>query len=347
MRTNTMRSATGRGLRKPSGRARLVRLGALGLVAVMLTMTSAMLVAGAAAKARLRSQHPPIGQMVDVGGYRMHIACSGSGGPTVLLEAGAGGFGLHWALVQPVVAQRAQVCVYDRAGLGWSDPSPRPRTPTVMAEELATLLARAGIGGPYVLVGHSLGGPIIRQFALAHPQDVVGMVLVDSASEGQVARFPAPIRAAGGQMLPLQLMNLAASAGVLALNPALLPAPAQLPAETAAAVQALIASSGKIISTLRAEMMGAIEDATPPLTSLGEIPLVVLRHDRVDLPARGAVTPEVIQEYEATWAQMQDELAALSPQGRVVVAEDSGHDIHLERPDLVVAAIHEVLSAIP
>lgn len=346
MQAKVSRTATGSISWGTTGWARLLRVGALSLAAAVLALSGVGLLAGAVAKARLRSLHPPVGQLVDVGGYRMHIACSGAGGPTVLLEAGAGGFGLHWALVQPAVAEQTRVCVYDRAGLGWSDPSPRPRTPAVMAEELHTLLHRAGVDGPFVLVGHSLGGPIVRQFALAHPQEVAGMVLVDSASEQQIARFPEAIRAAGeGQLLPLRLMNLAASSGLLALNPALLPAPAQLPAETATSIQALMASSGKVISTLRAEVTAAKEDLTAPLSTLGDIPLVVLRHGRSELRAEGAITPELVQQYEAIWAQMQGELGALSTRGRVVVAEDSGHMIPLERPDLVTAAIEEVLSA--
>lgn len=206
------------------------------------------------------------------------------------------------------------------------------------------LLERAGVKGPYVLAAHSLGGVVARQFALAHPQDVVGMVLVDSASEQQIARFPEPIRNAGnGQLLPLRLMHLAANIGILALNPAILPAPAQLPADTAATVQALVAASGKMIGAFQSELAAVNANTTPPTTSLSDIPLVVLRHGRNDLPIQGAVTAEVVQEYEAIRAEMQDELAALSPRGRVVVAEGSGHDIHLERPDLVIDAITEVV----
>jgi pimeloyl-ACP methyl ester carboxylesterase len=340
---NVFGTATMKMLGRTTGRGVWVRRLGLGLAIVMVVVMSTALV-GVVAKARLQTAHPPVGQLVDVGGYRLHLACEGAGSPTVILEAGAGNVGLHWALVQPQVATQTRVCVYDRGGMGWSDPSPRPRTPAVMAEELATLLERAGVEGPYVLAAHSLGGVVARQFTLAHPQDVVGMVLVDSATEQQLARFPEPIRNAGnGQQLPLRLMHLAANIGILALNPAILPPPAQLPADTAATVQALVAASGKMIGAFQAELAAVNADTTPPTTSLGDIPLVVLRHGRNDLPVQGAVTADVVQEYEAIWAEMQDELAALSPHGRVVVAEGSGHDIHLERPDLVIDAITEVV----
>lgn len=344
---NAFGMATRKALGGASGQRAWGRRFGLGVAAVLLVVMGALLVAGAVAKGRLKAAHPPVGQLVDVGGYRLHLACQGAGSPTVILEAGAGNVGLHWALVQPAVAAQTRVCVYDRAGMGWSDPSPRPRSPAVMAEELATLLDLGGVEGPYVLVAHSLGGVIARQFALAHPQDVVGMVLVDSSSEQQIARFPEPIRNAGsGQLLPLRLMSLAANIGLLALNPAIIPPSTQLPADTAATVQALVAASGTMIGAFQAEMAAVNMDTTPPPMSLGDIPLIVLRHGRGDLPVQGAVTAEVVQEYEATWAQMQGELAALSPRGRVVVAEGSGHDIHLERPDLVIDAIAQVISSV-
>ncbi len=316
---------------------------ALGAAAVLFALTSTTLVAGAMAKARLKVKYPPIGQMVDVGGYRLHIACQGAGSPTVILEAGAGGFDLHWTRVQPEVAKSARVCAYDRAGYGWSDRSPKPRTAAVMAEELATLLTRAEIAGPYVLVAHSLGGPIVRQFALAHRQDVVGMVLVDSAHEQQFAHIPEAIRKSQSSATrPLRLMKVAAGAGLLALKPSILALP--LLGDAAPPAQAVVASGSKHLATMLDEMVAA-EGGMPPVTTLGDIPLVVIRHGRWDMPARGAVTPAVIEQYEASWVQLQRELAALSPRGKLVVAEQSGHDIHLEQPELVIDAIHEVRAA--
>ena len=323
------------------GWRRWMRYVALGAGALVVTLVSTTLLAGAVAKARLKAAHPPIGQMVDVGGYRMHITCQGSGNPTVILEAGAGSFDLHWTRVQPEVAKTARVCAYDRAGYGWSDRSPKPRTAGVMAEELATLLTRANIAGPYVLVGHSLGGPIIRQFAAAHPQEVVGMVLVDSAHEAQVEHFPEPIRNAQASMSrPMRLMKLAAGAGILALRPSILAVP--LPGDAAVTAQALMASGSNHITTLLDETDAAAQGDTPPVPTLGDIPLVVIRHGRSDVPTRGAVTHEVVEEYEATWVRLQTELAALSPQAKLLVAEQSGHDIHLEQPELVIDAINEV-----
>ncbi|HMQ33953.1 MAG TPA: alpha/beta hydrolase [Chloroflexaceae bacterium] len=320
----------------------------LGLWALALTMaaTSVLLVAGQVAKARTLAPHQPLGELVDIGGYRLHLYCQGSGGPTVILEAGGGETLLDWALTQPVIARQARVCAYDRAGLGWSDPSPRPRTAAAMADELHTLLHRAGIAGPYVLVGHSLGGPLVRQFALAHPQDVVGMVLVDSSTEQQGARFPAAYRKAmAGAPRMLRLVSLAADAGLLALFPGVFPPLTQLPPDAAGGIQALAISSGKMFRTTRAELIAAEADPTPRPATLGDVPLVVLRRDPDAVPVPSQITPEAAQQFETTWAQMQEELAALSPRGRVILAEGSGHGIMLDRPDLVISAVQDVLAA--
>src|SRR3712207_632680 len=166
----------------------------LGLLLLVMVLAAVTLGAGASAKAALRASHPPIGQLVDVGGYKLHISCVGVGSPTVVLDAGAGDLGLAWAQVQPTVARSTRVCTYDRAGLDWSEQSPQPRTAEVMVDELHTLLTKAGIAGPYVLGGHSLGGLVIRQYAHTYPAGVAGIVLVDSAHEAQWLRFPEAIR---------------------------------------------------------------------------------------------------------------------------------------------------------
>jgi hypothetical protein len=134
---------------------RFLLTGFLGLL-IALVCAGALYEAIETHRDRLRF-HPP-GQLVDIGGYRLHLYCTGEGSPAVILEAGGGNPWLSWYKVQPQAAQFTQVCSYDRAGLGWSDPSPKPRTTKVIAEELHTLLHNAGIAGPFVLVGHSLGG---------------------------------------------------------------------------------------------------------------------------------------------------------------------------------------------
>jgi pimeloyl-ACP methyl ester carboxylesterase len=130
----------------------------LGILVTIVTVLVTTSIAGAVIKGRMKAAYPPPGQMVDVGGYRLHVHCQAEGRPTVVMDTGQGSPSLAWALVQPEVAKASRVCVYDRAGLGWSDLSPKLRTNQVMAEELHTLLHNGGIEGPYILVGHSMGG---------------------------------------------------------------------------------------------------------------------------------------------------------------------------------------------
>lgn len=141
--------------------------------------------------------YPPPGQLVDVGGYRLHLYCMGENTPgqaTVILETGLGGIGVAspaWAWVQPQVAKTARVCAYDRAGLGWSDPGPKPRDANRIAAELHTLLQNSHTPGPYVLVGWSYGGLYMRAFAGQYPAEVAGLVLLDSSFPGQCDSSPA------------------------------------------------------------------------------------------------------------------------------------------------------------
>src|SRR5262245_39082736 len=125
----------------------------------------------------------PPGKLIDIGGYRLHLNCTGNKSPTVVLIAGAGDFSFDWSLVQPGIAQFARVCSYDRAGFAWSDPGPTPRTMKQEAFELHTLLRAARIKGPYLLVGHSLGGLITRIYLDQYPPEVAGIVLLDSTHE--------------------------------------------------------------------------------------------------------------------------------------------------------------------
>ena len=152
----------------------------VGLLVILGLVGASYEVIAAAGDAR---RYPAPGQLVDVGGYRLHIQCVGAGSPTVVLDAGLSGSSLDWSLVQSELGSTTRVCAYDRAGMGWSDTGPQPRTPRQIADELHTLLTNAGIAEPYVLVGHSLAGKNVRLFTIMHPDQVAGMVLIDARSE--------------------------------------------------------------------------------------------------------------------------------------------------------------------
>jgi pimeloyl-ACP methyl ester carboxylesterase len=130
---------------------------------------------------------PMSGQLIDVGGHSLHLSCSGSGSPTVVLEPGAGGMSSVLAWITPAVARDTRVCVYDRAGRGWSEPTDSPQDGAHIATDLHTLLQRGHVRGPYVLAGHSFGGLYVLTFAARYPDDVAGMVRVDSTAPASAA----------------------------------------------------------------------------------------------------------------------------------------------------------------
>ena len=280
--------------------------------------------------------HPP-GRLVDIGGYRLHLYCTGEGSPAVILEAGGGNPWLSWYKVQPQAAQFTRVCSYDRAGLGWSDPSPKPRTIKVIAEELHTLLHNAGIAGPIVLLGHSLGGMDVRMFASQYPSEVVGMVLVDSSHPDQDDRFPPEAKKLAAATkyviramqitLPIGLPRFLASRSV----------PKQVQLEFCA-----VFCRPQFIAAVRAEAAAQDENSAQvrALGSLGNMPLIVLSHDPEKVHFPGNLSEPVNRE----WGKMQEELAQLSSNGSHLVVKGSGHDIQIDKPEAVVNAIRKVVS---
>jgi pimeloyl-ACP methyl ester carboxylesterase len=317
---------------------------------------AALLVAGRLARRRLQRRYPPTGRLVDIGGIRLHVDERGTehSGPTVVLESGSMAPGLVWHPIQQRIAAFARVVSYDRAGLGWSDPSPRPRTAPVMADELASLLEAAAVPGPYLLVGHSVGGTIVRVFARTHPDRVAGVVLLDGSHEDQMVRAPEALGAfmrAMSRRMPLMFALLGALVhlGIVALRPGFVPSPSPgLPDDIEAAIRARTASAPTVVAAMGAELrdLDRSNDALRALAirSLGALPLVVVSHGCPEgVPPQFG--PDVAAAYEALWQELQLEQAALSPVGRRIVAEGAGHDIPTEAPDLVVDAVRGLLVA--
>ena len=301
-------------------------------------------------------QFPAAGQLVDVGGYSLQIVCQGEGGPTVVVDAGNGDFSLGWGLVQPEVAQFTRVCTYDRAGYGWSDPGPEPRNAQQIATELHTLLAEAGVEAPYVLVGHSLGGYTVRMYAHLYPEDVAGMVLVDAGHEDQLSRLPPEYEEVNRQQSGyMSVMGAMSRFGVLRLlgksfgEQALPPHIQQLPADVQDAYVTMISHPSYFDATL-GELRALEEtcDQVGGLGDLGDLPLVVLTAEStLNSEALGAIglPPDFpVEQIQSTWIELQEELASLSTNSTHLIAEGSGHAIHLDRPDLVVEAIEQVVS---
>lgn len=295
-----------------------------------------------------RKAYPPLGKLVSAGTHRLHALVEGKGSPTVILESGGMSWCMDWTAVQAGVARFTRVLAYDRAGFGWSEAGPRPRTAGRMAQELHTLLFNAGLPGPYVLVGASFGGHIMRLFAAQHPGEVCGLLLLDARHEAVDERMPPAWKkqqASGPGMY--RAMALIARLGLFPVLGKLMgekarpPALKILPPELQPAYLAVGYRPAYFEANLE-EFLGIAESdgQVRAAGSLGEMPLRVIRHGRPDLFAGlpAADRPAA----ESVWQALQGELAGLSGNSRLTVAEESGHAIQIDQPEVVVVAIREL-----
>jgi pimeloyl-ACP methyl ester carboxylesterase len=270
--------------------------------------------------------------MVDVGGFRLHLKCSGEGSPTIVLDAGLGDSNLVWAEIQSILAQTNRVCSYDRAGVGWSDRGPRPRTFQKAAEELHTLLIMAGEIGPYVLVGHSAGVNSIRLFAHSYPEDVAGMVLIeppilDRASPILLAIFRTLRRVVGllSKWGVIRYLGKASRMSYLFAGAS----PPQAVADQAGflyrseVIQASIDEIDGLPETIR-----LLKESQYP-GAWRDWPVVVISAYKDRMPEDSKLAP-------------LNSLAALSSSGKVVQVKSS-HFVHFDQPELVVKCIQEVV----
>lgn len=309
----------------------------LRIVIAAVLVLSLIPVAGASyealASAHDAARYPARGAFFDVDGHRVHLFCIGEGSPTVILDAGLGGSSRDWALIQPELGGTTRTCAYDRPGMGWSEAAPSRRTPDQIATELALLLERANIDGPYVLVAHSLAGKNARRFAMRHRGDVVGMVLIDARHEyvdqhTTTRENRAFVAAVDGQTLQYAItrrLGVARLLGVhLAGAPLMAPRLRQELAVIGTRAVALAATADE------ARNRAASDDLLRGAPPLGELPLVAL--------AAGQ------NMAEPRWAEGQRRLAALSSNGRLVVARGSSHAVHWDDPSLVIEVVREVIA---
>lgn len=297
----------------------------------------------AVAHYNLASAHPPPGQLLDVGGYGLHLHCMGLGdGPTVILEAGNADFSVIWAKVQPELAIVARVCAYDRAGLGWSERGTALRTLDAMTDELSRLLDAAGIDGKVLLVGHSFGGIVARSFAAAHPDSVAGLVLIDPAHERQLDATPTMRVAVARGVAQFESLVPLASWGLLAMLPGSIPTRG-LPEATHSDYTAVLATTAYFsVAAEETAMLPANLKAMAALEAdLGDLPLTVLSRGRGDGPPDAKAAD--LARMEQAWRDLQIDIARLSTDSRHIVAEESGHYVQLDRPDLVVEAVRKML----
>jgi pimeloyl-ACP methyl ester carboxylesterase len=257
----------------------------------------------------------------------------------VVLDAGSGGFSAQWVRVQREVSETTRVCAYDRAGMGWSEIGPEPRDAKQISSELHTLLKGANIEGPYVLVGHSFGGLYVRTYAARYPDEVAGVVLVDSSSPKQVSHQPVTrdsnepqkqIFAVVPRLARLGV-SLAARLGVVRLLSKLAPASPDLPPQQRAQIDALTPSTRQV-TTYALELLAPTQ--TLRLGSLGNKPLAVVTAPK---------------QAEPGWLKLQDDLATLSSNSIHRVVKGATHTSLLyDRNDAQAtsAAIVEVVVAV-
>jgi pimeloyl-ACP methyl ester carboxylesterase len=297
-------------------------------------------------QAHLSQGYGAPGRLIDVGGRKLHLLCSGTGSPTVLLVAGGGAFSIDWALVQPRVAGDTRVCSYDRAGLAWSDRGPGDETVEQTVGDLHALLIAAGEKGPYLLVGASIGGIYIRAYQRAFPDEVAGLVFTNSSNQvgtnvkGKVSLiweltedevrsvFPLPPSAKGPPPTregePFDRLSPELQAVHLWLNVRLWEAraPAQAGPES--------------LLSWRKEFLREFEETDPGQKfPLGEVPVIVV--------SSGPVASESERQSRNGAAARLDFLSSNSMH---ITATGSGHEVHLFQPDVVVQAVARVVTAV-
>jgi pimeloyl-ACP methyl ester carboxylesterase len=305
-----------------------------------------------------RRLYPTPGRLVDVSGRRMHLIEAGVGSPVVILESGIAASCLNWTNIHAEVSTFARVCSYDRAWLGWSDPSPAPRVVSNLIEELHQLLSAANVPGPYVLAGHSYGGMLVRAFAAKYPDAVAGLVLVDPLPAGEwmnPSEEQARILRWGGRLS--RRGALLARLGIVRMSLAMLSGGGR-------AMPKLIArlSSGRAESTL-SRLVGEVQkmpaQTWPMIRAHWCQPKGFLGMNEYfkSLPvssAEAAALPEpppnipvvVLSASNSTPAQLaeREAMARHSSHGAHIVARKSGHWIHLDEPELVLDAIRRLVT---
>ena len=298
----------------------------------------------------------PAGLVKLADGRRIHLKCEGQGAPTVILTAGLGAWSVSWWKVHSEFARQARTCSWDRAGFGYSDPSPAPQTLEATTADLEQALAAGGIKGPFVLVGHSAGAFETLRFADRHRAEVIGMVLVDPSVPEQTQKFTATVgdiatRSEAGRLSGVGVLKTCArelEAGTLkpeapqwklcfpdipSFTPALL-----------AAMRALDASPARLRTqaSLNEGFTASAQAVTDPNRSYGDMPLIVLTQgSSLGLPGG---TPEQTAALTEGWIRWHDDYAKMSTRGVNLIVRGAGHGIQRDKPQAVIGAVDAVLA---
>lgn len=285
-------------------------------------------------------KYPPPGVLVNVNGYKMHIYCMGKGSPTIILDHVGDGSSVDWALIQPKLAEHTRVCAYDRAGFGWSDSNPAPRTLEGQVNELHGLLQGANEHGPFVLVGHSYGARVVRVYAAKYPDEVTGMVLMDAGILADDPRYPAEMQSGfESENNMLRAARWLSPFGIVRLTKPLIGLSTFDLPEEARMTSASFSSSTRYFQSLIAQghSMPTVLREEHEVTSLGDIPLLVL------------VSTEPDDATHKVWKQANIEMSALSTNGSYRIVDGATHmSLAYRESDAQVCAdgILQVLDAV-
>lgn len=296
------------------------------------------------------SSYPPPGELVDMGGYHLHMQKMGEGEVTVVLDAGMACCSLDWALVQPEIAKFARVVSYDRAGYGWSDESPRPRTSQNIVDELYQLLQTSGISPPYILVGHSFGGVNMRLYANRYPEKVFGIVLVDSAHEEHLQKMPTWPRSLFERwLIQPEIATFGAAIGSVRIINHFMDVKkliASLPEDIQDRYLALMCTT-KYVKTVAkefyyfADSLKQIKEAPKRIENM---PLSVISAGRWLMTEERGYDREFLEEITRVWKSLQKDLVSKSSKGKHIIADHSGHMISYEQPELITEAVREMVN---
>lgn len=293
-----------------------------------------------AVSAQTHASYPPPGVLIDVNGHAMHLYCVGTGGPTVVLESGLGETLLNWSRVQGGTAVFTRTCAYDRAGFGWSEPVDDPVFSPQVAENLHTLLQNADEHGPYLLVGHSAGGIHVRNFAHQYPDEVAGLILVDSAHDNQRGENPdegkSPLIALCRTIAPFGIVRAFKLAeGGADANP-------HLTDEQRHTLITLTNQTHYCHAMSNEETAADTDMSQPHLKPLGDLPLTVLTATQTVNRLADELPAELVTQLNELWTANQLELVALSTNSTHILATESAHYIQYDQPELIVDAIQQM-----
>jgi pimeloyl-ACP methyl ester carboxylesterase len=322
--------------------------GGVAIVSLILLSTIVGVVYERMSRSRAAREFPAQGKLVDIGGRRMQLDCRGAGSPTVIFESGLDINGsLSWSAVHDEIAKTTRACAYSRAGIMWSDPRGGPQNAKTIAEDLHATLVKAGERAPFVLVGHSMGGPYIMTYTKYFGSEVAGLVFVDASHPDQVQRFKAVTSYTPSDMILLIKAGVAfAWTGAVRMVPL---ATEGVPHQPPQAVQAMAAyaptSLGSLLKEIESVDMTLAEAGA--FRQLGHRPVFVLT-SMVPLPEEALaalkLTHEQGRQYKEIWKGMHDEEASWSTNSWHQLVADAAHYIQFDRPDIVIAAVRSVVN---